>query len=128
MEKSDIEKFANARLLVNRFRRNLRPFNILERTGSFGYIKDIKKQKKHPHNRQTICRNIYEFFDKFELELKGGSNIVADLKLRNMNRLQCSVHSLHRFIVHDVFNNKEFSVFANMIGKLKSVIIIILKI
>lgn len=82
----------------------------------------------HPHNKFTIAKNIDETMQSFGLENKdivvvsdGGSNIVAAMKINNMKRLGCSSHSLHRFIVHDVLQNTEFTVFYNTAKKLKRI-------
>ncbi|KNC23961.1 hypothetical protein FF38_09063 [Lucilia cuprina] len=61
-----------------------------------------------PHTAYAVSEKIYESLKELKLVSKnicavtdGGSNIVAALKLRNINRFGCIAHILHRFLSHD---------------------------
>ncbi|KNC25474.1 hypothetical protein FF38_05859 [Lucilia cuprina] len=51
----------------------------------------------------------------------GGSNIVAAMKIKNIERFNCMVHSLHRFISHDILNNTLFEDLNKIISKIKQI-------
>lgn len=81
-----------------------------------------------PHTATAVAEKIKVSLMEFNLSNKnicavtdGGSNIVAALKTENISRYGCIAHALHRFLSHDVLNNKSFNHINTIISKLKDV-------
>ncbi|XP_065359861.1 uncharacterized protein LOC135953781, partial [Calliphora vicina] len=81
-----------------------------------------------PHTALAVSEKMYDALVKFNLQQKdicavtdGGSNIVAALKLKNINRFGCTAHILHRFLSHDLLHHERFSHINKIISKLKQI-------
>ncbi|XP_065354383.1 uncharacterized protein LOC135948858 [Calliphora vicina] len=74
-----------------------------------------------PHTANAVAEKIEESIQEFNLNNKnicsvtdGGTNIVAALKLKKIQRFGCCAHALHRFISNDVLNNDEIRRLQNL--------------
>lgn len=82
----------------------------------------------HPHTGRAVADKVIETIEFFGLQNKkikavtdGGSNIVSAMKIKNIERLNCIAHSLHRFITYDILCNDAFEDLNNIILKIKQI-------